>query len=142
MVWSWINVLTAGFPYYLCGVGATFLAGGLWLCWRRLAILPRAVRTTGTIVRWERQRDSEDPNVFHYFPHVRFADGQARQHEMRVDMGYTHEKYAVGHPFAVRYDPNDPRRAYAANVLVMLVGPLMLAVLGAAGLTAGIKALL
>ena len=96
----------------------------------------------GDDVRWERQRDSEDPNVFHYFPHVRFVDGQARQHEMRVDMGYRREKYPVGHPFAVRYNPKDPRRAYAANPLIMLVGPVMLVVLGAAGLAAGIKALL
>jgi Protein of unknown function (DUF3592) len=139
MIWM---LLEAGVPYYLCGVGALCIVGGLWLFWRRLAILPRALRTTGTIMRWERQRDSEFPNTFHYFPHVRFVDGLGREHDMRIDIGYSSEKYPIGHPYAIRYDPKDPRRAYAANLLMMLIGPLMLAVLGAVGLAGGIKAFL
>jgi hypothetical protein len=142
MVWTLLDAIASGFAYYLAIVGVLCAGGGLWLLWRRLAILPRAVRTAGTIVRWERQRDSEYPNVFHYFPHVRFTDRMGREHEMRVDVGYNREVHPVGHSLDVRYDPNDPRRAYSASLAVMLAGPVLLTVMGAVGVVAALKAFL
>src|SRR5262245_34579345 len=142
MIWTLYGWIVEGFPYYLNGVGALCFCGGLWLLWRRLSMLPRSVRTMGSIARWERQRDHEDPNRFHYFPGVAFSDGHGRSHEMRIDLGFSSEKYPPGHPYAVRYDPKDPKRAYSANLMVMLIGPLVLALLGILSLAAGLKALL
>ena len=131
----------AGMAYYMIVVGALLLAGGLWLTARRLAILPRAVRTRGRIESWEAQADSDHPGTFHYFPHVRFTDRRGIAHVMRVDMGYASEKWPLGHRFDVRYDPKDPTRAYAADPVTMLIGPLALAALGGVALAAGIAAL-
>jgi Protein of unknown function (DUF3592) len=128
-------------PYYMCAIGTALLAAGLWLLVRRLAILPRAHRVRGRIVRWEARRDHDSPNAFHYFPHVHFVDRRGVAHEMRVDIGYATEKWPIGHAFEVRYDPTDPSRAYPAKLGQMLVGPLAIVVLGAASLAGGVTGL-
>jgi hypothetical protein len=135
-----LEAVATAFASYLVGVGAICLAGGVWLTWRRLAILARSVRTTGTIVHWERQRDADVPSVFQCFPHVRFVDATGRQHDTRIDVGSAREKYPLGTSYPVRYDPHDP--SHPANLLAMLIGPLLLALLGAADLAAGMRAFL
>lgn len=140
MIWSLFDVLGSIMPAYFVGVGALCLAAAAWLFARRLGVVIRGRRARGTIVSWERQRDTDHPGSFHYFPHVRYLDNLGKWRETRIDMGFSSERWPVGATFIVRFDPRNPGNCYAANPLILFAGPVAFAVLGAAGLYAGLTA--
>lgn len=128
-------------PYYFAIAGAVCLVFGSVMLWRRLMTLARGRVVTGQIVRWEKIADSETPGTYFYHAHIAFADADGMQHTMRLDHGHSSEKYPLGHPYRVRFDPANPARAYPANPFVMLAGTAVILTLGVVGIYAGFTAL-
>ena len=110
------------------------VAGGAFFAWRRATLLSRGLRAWGAIESWERQRDADSPETFHYFPRVRFFDAAGVARAMRVDRSFSREKYPVGHPWEVRYDPRHPDRACEASPWLMFIGPAIVLAMGLAAL--------
>lgn len=125
-----LSIFEAAFPVYLLVVGVVMTLGGLAMVRRRLVTLLFGVRVRGQIIRWERQRDSDNPQTFFYFPHIGYRDLDGVAHEMRIDAGSSREKYPIGHPYDVRYNRTNPARAYAANPFTMLLGPVLVFAMG------------
>jgi hypothetical protein len=116
--------------------GLIAILGGAWMLFRRLPVLWKGQRIDGVVESWERRRDAEFPDSFHYFPHVRFEDTKGQRHTVRIDRGYNSEKFPVGAPYPIRFDPVNPSRAYAAHPGNMLAGAILLIVLGVAAIYA------
>lgn len=125
-----IRFVSSFMPGYFLVVGVLMSICGLVMLKRRLTVLFFGVRTRGEIARWERQRDSENPDHYFYFPYIRYFDADNVSREMRVDMGYNSEKFAVGHPYDVRFDARNPARAYAANPVILLIAPVIVLAMG------------
>jgi hypothetical protein len=138
MLNSLFLAIGAFMTFFFAIVGAIFAVSGLVMIWRRIAILPRGVRVTGEIVRWERSSDGEVPPSYAFFPHVRFLDSHGQAQEMRVDVAYQSEKHPIGYAYDVRFDPHNPRRAYTANIFWMLLGPIVWCGLGVVALWVGL----
>jgi hypothetical protein len=132
--------LAFGLLFFFTGLAA--LLGGGFMLLRRGAVLIKGATANGIIESWERNRDLEIPDAYTYFPHVRFEDMQGRPHVARIDRGYNTEKFPLGSLYKVRFDPQDPKRAYAAHPGNMLGGAIALILLGAAALWVGISMLL
>ena len=110
------------------------IAGGGFFAWRRLVLLSCGVRVRGAIEAWERQRDIDNPETFHFFPLVRYVDASGASRTMRVDRGFSSEKYPVGHPWEIRYDRLRPERACEASPFWMFAGAAAMLAMGFAAL--------
>ena len=113
--------------YYFAFVGATLLAGALWLFVRRVSLARRGVSATGRIEGFE-ERNIDDSVC--YLPVVSFTDREGRAHRFTSVAGRSGPTPPVGTAVMVRYDPSNPGFALISSFLHMWAAPLAMAVLG------------
>jgi hypothetical protein len=111
-----------------------FAALGVVLGGRRIGVLHSGISTEGRIVGWQEDHDGESPHIIWYYPIIRFTDRRGQTHDRRMNPGSTSRKGEVGDAYRLRYDPERPQRAYPANILTMMAGPVGFIVLGLGGI--------
>jgi hypothetical protein len=112
---------------------AGFIVLGLVMLVRRWTVLRGGIAANGRILRWEEESDFDNRDLIHYYAVVGFTDRSGARHEVRMNPGSRRPPQKVGVPFAVRYDPDNPKRAHPAGTAAMLRPVFAMMVLGALG---------
>ncbi len=121
--------------------GLVFFVPGAVMLRRRIAALQRGYLVVGEITRWDELKVSQSTtsnsrlrNRTVYTPTGRYTARGGSIHETLMDHHYHLEfcqRYPVGAPHALRYDPAAPERAYDPSWTAMFVVPIMLLLGGA-----------
>jgi hypothetical protein len=123
--------------YYLLIISVPLWWMAIRLFYRQSSFLFSSVSTKGSLSDWKVNGGS--PRSY-WYPIVSFTAADGNTYQAVGNTGYgTKPSYDMGHPFSVRYNPNDPKVAQVSSFLHYWMAPLGFAVLASAATFAFLK---
>jgi hypothetical protein len=104
-----------GFGLFFMIGGGLFLLSSAEATARRLALLRRAVRAEGRVVRLRRDSSTDDTNSVTVTPTVRYKTADGGAHELELAPTSDPDRWKVGDVVAVLYQEGNPTNVVAAH---------------------------